>query len=66
MAQLDAGIPAEEIVQTLANIRHDKPNPLYYAHRTVDIANAVRWVRTGFDFESRSRKPERTQFCSPN
>jgi RepB DNA-primase from phage plasmid len=52
MAQLDAGIPAQEIVQTLANIRCDKPNPLYYAHRTVDIATAVRWVRRGFDFES--------------
>ncbi len=38
MAQLDARIPAQEIVQTLANLRCDKPNPHYYAHRTVDIA----------------------------
>lgn len=52
MAQLDAGIPAQEIVQTLANIRCDKPNPLYYAHRTVDVATAVRWLRNGVDFES--------------
>jgi len=52
MAQLDAGIPTQEIVQTLANIRSDKPNPLYYAHRTVDIASAVRCFRRGVDVES--------------
>ncbi|WP_325382689.1 DNA-primase RepB domain-containing protein [Edaphobacter sp.] len=52
MAQLDAGIPTQEVVQTLANIRSDKPSPLYYAHRTVDIASAVRWVRRGVDVES--------------
>ena len=52
MAQLNAGIPAQEIVQTLANIRSDKPNPHYYAHRTVDIATAVQWVRKGVDHES--------------
>lgn len=52
MARLDAGIPAQEVVQALANIRSDKPNPHYYAHRTVDIATAIRWVRKGVDFES--------------
>jgi hypothetical protein len=52
MAQLNAGIPAQEVVRTLANIRCDKPNPLYYAHRTVDVATAVRWLRNGVDFES--------------
>jgi hypothetical protein len=52
IAQLDVGISAQEIVQTLANTRCDKPNPLYYAHRTVDIATAVRWVRKGVDCES--------------
>ena len=52
MAQLNAGIPAQEIVQALANIRSDKPNPRYYAHRTVDIATAVQWVRKGIDCES--------------
>jgi RepB DNA-primase from phage plasmid len=52
MAQLDAGIPSQEIVQILANIRCDKPNPQYYAHRTVDMATAVRWVRKGVDCES--------------
>lgn len=52
MAQLSAGIPAHEIAQTLANLRSDKPNPHYYAHRTVDIAMAVQLVRKGVDFES--------------
>ena len=52
MAQLNAGIPTQEIVQTLANIRGDKPNPGYYAHRTVGIATAVQWVRKGVDRES--------------
>lgn len=51
-AQLDAGIPAQKVVRTLADIRCDKPNPLYYAHRTVDVATAVRWLRNGVDFES--------------
>jgi hypothetical protein len=52
MVQLNSGIPTQEIVQTLANSRCDKPNPLYYAYRTVGIATAVRWVRSGVDFES--------------
>ena len=66
MAQLDAGIPTQEIVQTLANIRCDKPNPLYYAHRTVDIATAVRWVRKGVDLESVIESLKAAQFCSLN
>ena len=52
MAQLHAGIPAEEIAQSLAKIRSDKPNPHYYARRTVDIAMAVQLVRKGVDYES--------------
>jgi hypothetical protein len=52
MAQINAGISAQEIVQTLANVRSDKPNPDYYANRTVDIATAVQWVRKGVDRES--------------
>ena len=52
MAQLSAGIPAQEIAQTLANIRSDKPNPHYYAHRTVNIAMAVQLVREGIDYGS--------------
>ena len=52
MAQLKAGIPAQEIAQTLAKIRSDKSNPRYYAHRTVDIAMAVQLVRKGVDYGS--------------
>jgi len=52
MVQLNAGIPAHEVAQTLANIRSDKPNPHYYAHRTVNIAMAVQLVREGFDYGS--------------
>ena len=52
MAQMNAGIPAQEIVQRLAEMRRDKPNPHYYAQRTVDIATAVQWVRKGVDYES--------------
>jgi len=52
MAQLNAGIPPQEIAQTLANIRSDKPNPHYYAHRTVNIAMAVQLVRKGIDYRS--------------
>jgi hypothetical protein len=51
-AQLNAGIPAEEIAQTLSKIRSDKSNPHYYAHRTVDIAMAVQLVRKGVDYGS--------------
>ena len=52
MAQMNAGISAQEIVQTLANMRSDKPNPDYYANRTVHMATAVQWVRKGVDRES--------------
>ena len=52
MAQLNAGIPAQEVARTLADVRTDKPNPHYYAHRTVDIAVAVHLVRKGVDYGS--------------
>ena len=67
MAQLDAGIRAQEIVQMLANIRYDKPNPHYYAHRTVDVATAVQWTRKGVDFGSVvDRLKERDSALSTN
>lgn len=52
MGQLQAGNPANEVVRILASARHDKPNPLYYAQRTVDVASAVLWARTGIDGKS--------------
>ena len=34
----------------LAQQRSDKPNPLYYAQRTVDIASARLWLLEGIPF----------------
>ena len=56
MSQLRAGNPADEVVRILASSRHDKPNPLYYAQRTVDVASAVLWARTGIDSETIVRR----------
>jgi hypothetical protein len=38
--QLSLGEDAEKLTMTLASRRSDKPNPLYYAQRTIDIASA--------------------------
>jgi hypothetical protein len=59
ISQLRVGNPADEVVRILAAYRHDKPNPIYYAQRTVDVANAVIWARTGIDRESIVRRLER-------
>lgn len=52
ISQLRAGNPPDEVVRMLAASRHEKPNPIYYAQRTVDVASAVIWARTGIDGES--------------
>lgn len=52
MGQLQAGNLAHEVVRILAASRRDKPNPTYYAQRTVDVASAVIWARAGIDSES--------------
>jgi hypothetical protein len=52
MGQLRAGNSADEVVRILTASRHDKPNPIYYAQRTVDVATAVMWARAGIDSES--------------
>jgi hypothetical protein len=38
--QLSQGVDVAELTRTLASGRSDKPNPLYYAQRTIDIASA--------------------------
>ena len=38
--QLSLGEDVEKLTLTLASRRSDKPNPLYYAQRTIDIASA--------------------------
>lgn len=58
MAQLAAGVPACQIVQILIALRCDKPNPHYYAVRTVDVASAVLWARKGISSETIVRQLE--------
>jgi hypothetical protein len=40
LSQLTSGKDAAQLTQALAARRADKPNPLYYAQRTVDMASA--------------------------
>ena len=47
MAELVAGVPTDKVVRELIALRRDKPNPHYYALRTVDVASAVLWARKG-------------------
>ena len=45
--QLASGKDAAKLTRTLASRRADKPNPLYYAQRTVDVASARLWLIEG-------------------
>jgi hypothetical protein len=45
--ELAVGKDAVKLTRTLAERRSDKPNPLYYAQRTVDIASARLWLLEG-------------------
>jgi hypothetical protein len=58
MTQLAAGVPANQIVPELIALRCDKPSPLYYARRTVDVASAVLWARKGISSETIIRRLE--------
>ena len=58
LARLAVGTPADRIVQMLIALRCDKPNPLYYARRTVDVASAVLWTRKGISAEAVIRQLE--------
>ena len=46
-AQLRQGKDAGKLTHELASRRSDKPNPLYYAQRTVDVASARQWLLEG-------------------
>src|ERR1700761_6551182 len=46
-AQLADGKDAGKLTQELAIRRSDKPNPSYYAQRTVDVASARQWLIEG-------------------
>ena len=49
--QLSLGEDARNLTLTLASRRSDKPNPLYYAQRTVDIASARLMLLNGAAIE---------------
>jgi hypothetical protein len=46
-AQIAEGKDAGKLTHELASRRTDKPNPLYYAQRTVDVASARQWLLKG-------------------
>jgi RepB DNA-primase from phage plasmid len=46
-AQLAQGRDASKVTHELASRRSEKPNPLYYAQRTVDVASARQWFLDG-------------------
>jgi hypothetical protein len=50
-AQLAHGKDAAKLKWELASRRSDKPNPLYYAQRTVDVASARLWFIEGIRFD---------------
>lgn len=45
--QLAHGKDAVKLTRELASRRSDKPNPVYYAQRTVDVASARLWLAEG-------------------
>jgi hypothetical protein len=47
LKELAHGKDAAKLTHTLASRRADKPNPLYYAQRTVDMASARLWLLEG-------------------
>ncbi|TCK73448.1 RepB family DNA primase [Acidipila rosea] len=49
--QLAQGKDAGKLTQELASRRSDKPNPLYYVQRTIDVASARQWLLDGAPIE---------------
>ena len=49
--ELGHGKDAVTLTHELASLRSDKPNPLYYARRTIDVASARLWFIEGSNFE---------------
>jgi hypothetical protein len=47
LGELSRGKDPVKLTRTLAETRSDKPNPAYYAARTVDVASAWLWLRNG-------------------
>jgi hypothetical protein len=70
--ELAQGKDAAKLTRALASRRSDKPNPLYYAQRTVDVASATLWLIEGIPvgdvitmLEVRRRFEIPTALCSP-
>jgi hypothetical protein len=49
--ELAQGKDATKLTRALASRHSDKPNPLYYAQRTVDVASAWLWLLEGVRIE---------------
>jgi hypothetical protein len=49
--ELAGGKDAVRLTRELASRRSDKPSPLYYAQRTVDVASARLWLMEGIRFD---------------
>ena len=49
--ELAHGKDATRLTRELASRRSDKPNPLYYAQRTIDVASARQWLLEGAPVE---------------
>lgn len=47
LGELARGRDPVKLTRTLAESRADKPNPVYYAQRTVDVASAWLWLKDG-------------------
>ncbi|MGB6871621.1 MAG: DNA-primase RepB domain-containing protein [Acidobacteriaceae bacterium] len=47
LRELAGGRDPVRLTRTLAEKRADKPNPVYYAQRTVDVASAWLWLKDG-------------------
>jgi hypothetical protein len=69
--ELAQGKDAMKLTRELASRRSDKPNPLYYAQRTVDVASARLWLLEGIRIcdvitmlESRRRLEIPTALCA--
>jgi len=69
--ELVHGKDAVKLTRELASRRSDKPNPLYYAQRTVDVASARLWLIEGIGMddvitmlESRRRFEISAALCS--
>src|SRR5207245_4649170 len=53
--ELASGKDAAKLTRKLASRRSDKPNPLYYAQRTVDVASARLWLIEGVPIDEIGR-----------